>query len=125
MRDGGNQGVTRPGAGTFLCRIDEIADPGAKGFVFGDGDTRWEVFAVRKGDAIHAYENACPHAGTPLDMFPDRFLTRDRARILCSTHGAQFRIEDGHCVSGPCVGDRLRAVGVSIDSDGRVRLGGG
>ncbi|MBW8734832.1 MAG: Rieske (2Fe-2S) protein, partial [Asticcacaulis sp.] len=27
--------------------------------------------------------------------------------ILCSWHGALFRIKDGYCVGGPCAGDRL------------------
>ena len=42
--------------------------------------------------------------------------------ILCATHGALFRIEDGHCLSGPCVGESLTPLPVSIEGEcGRRR----
>ena len=115
--------MTRPASGTMLCRLDDIAEPGARGFVFGGGTARWEVFVVRHGGRVRAYENSCPHTGTPLETLPDTFLTANGALILCSTHGARFRPEDGYCVSGPCIGDRLAPVAISIDDDGHVRLG--
>ena len=114
--------MTRPAPGTVLCHLDEIADPGARGFVFGGGTTRWEVFVIRLGGLVRGYENSCPHTGTPLETLPDRFLTADQSQILCSTHGARFRLADGHCVAGPCTGDHLTAVAISIDDDGRVLL---
>ena len=73
------------------------------------------MFVVRTGDAVQAYENACPHTSGPLDWVPDQFLTRERDMILCATHGALFRIEDGHCLSGPCVGENLTPLPVSIE----------
>lgn len=112
----------RPASGTLLCRVDEIEDPGAKGFVFGANVERWEMFVVRIGDRVYGYENACPHIGTPLETFADQFLTPDRRQILCTTHGARFMIETGACVSGPCRGDALRAVALEI-ADGNVRVG--
>jgi nitrite reductase/ring-hydroxylating ferredoxin subunit len=115
--------VSRPAPGTPLCHLDDIADPGAKGFVFGGGAERWEMFVVRRGALVRAYENACPHQGTPLEMFADRFLTADRSLILCTTHGARFRIEDGHCVAGPCKGDHLRPVALRIDDTGALAVG--
>ena len=36
-------------------------------------------------------------------------------RIVCSTHGAEFRIEDGLCIGGPCRGDRLESVPAHIE----------
>lgn len=110
-----------PAAGTVLCAVDDIADPGAKGFVFGSGTSRWEMFAVRSGGTVRAYENACPHQGTPLETWPDQFLTPDHNEILCTTHGARFRIADGACVAGPCRGQTLRPVDIEI-VDGEVRL---
>ena len=116
-----------PTAGTRLCRLDELGDPGAKGFLFGPGpgpnaDTdRFDMFVIRRGQKIFAYVNACPHALTPLDTFPDRFLTLDATRIICSTHGALFRLEDGFCTSGPCVNKQLIPVPVTL-ADGEVRI---
>jgi nitrite reductase/ring-hydroxylating ferredoxin subunit len=50
---------------------------------------------------------------------PDRFLSADGSHIICATHGAEFRISDGECVYGPCMGDRLEAVMIQIN-DGTV-----
>jgi nitrite reductase/ring-hydroxylating ferredoxin subunit len=63
--------------------------------------------------------NSCPHIGTPLDWMPDRFLSADGSRIVCATHGAEFRITDGECLRGPCFGERLERVVIQI-KDGTV-----
>lgn len=111
-----------PAPGTVLCRLDDVADPGARGFVFGAGTARIEIFIVRRGRTVYGFRNTCPHAGTPLDMLPDRFLTQDGTLIVCATHGARFRIEDGTCVAGPCVGKALATLPLALE-DGIVRLG--
>jgi nitrite reductase/ring-hydroxylating ferredoxin subunit len=101
-----------------LCRLDEIPDGTARGFVVDDGSARGlDLFVYRKGDAAFAYRNQCPHQGTPLEMFPDRFMTADRRALLCTTHGAQFRPQDGHCFKGPCKGKRLAALNLLRDGD--------
>jgi nitrite reductase/ring-hydroxylating ferredoxin subunit len=100
--------------GTRLCRLDEIADGAARGFTIGAAPARLRIFAVRRGGAVHAYVNRCPHVGTPLDWTPDDFLDRDGRHIVCATHGARFRIDDGLCVAGPCSGDRLEPFPVAV-----------
>jgi nitrite reductase/ring-hydroxylating ferredoxin subunit len=97
-----------------LCRLDDIPDGGAKGFGPPTGGFTG-LFAVRRGDAVFVYVNSCPHIGVPLDWAPDRFLTRDASRIICATHGAEFGIEDGVCLRGPCLGDRLEAVMIDVE----------
>src|ERR1700760_2584950 len=92
-----------------LCRVDEIEDGDAKGFPPAPGGFSGLV-AWRDGDSVRVYVNACPHIGTPLDWVPDSFLSADRSRIICATHGAEFRIEDGFCTRGPCRGDSLEPV---------------
>ena len=111
--------MSAPPPGTDLCALADIADPGAKGCVFGEGVARFELFVVRKGERVYGYVNACPHAGTPLDLLPDRFLTATKDLLFCSTHGARFRLDDGHCVSGPCKGQNLKAFPVTV-LNGRV-----
>ena len=93
-----------------LCPLDDIADGGSAGFEIAGK----LVMAIRQGDRVFAYVNSCPHVGTPLDMWPGRFLTRDGEYILCATHGALFRIEDGHCVAGPCVGRGLTPIDAHV-----------
>jgi nitrite reductase/ring-hydroxylating ferredoxin subunit len=90
-----------------LCDLAELADPGTKGFRFRAERWLFAGFLVREGEAVRGFVDSCPHAGWPLAALDDRFLTRDKAHILCAGHGALFRL-DGLCVAGPCVGDRLR-----------------
>lgn len=101
-----------------LCRIDEIADGGARGFP-GPPGSFTGLFAIRRGNQVFVYVNACPHIGTPLNLTGDRFLSRDGNRVVCVTHGAEFRIADGFCLSGPCQGEWLEAVASQIE-DGTV-----
>lgn len=97
-----------------LCRVDDIEDPGAKGFSLPGPERPSEIFVVRTGSDVNAYVNSCPHIGTPLEFRPDQFLTRDRREILCSTHGARFEIATGACITGPCRGQSLRRVPVEV-----------
>jgi nitrite reductase/ring-hydroxylating ferredoxin subunit len=110
----------RPAPGTALCRLDEIRDPGARGFDFRVGDAFFWGFVVREDGAVLGYVDRCPHADWPLAPLPDRYLTREADRIFCAGHGAMFRIEDGVCTSGPCYGERLTPWPVTVD-DGVVR----
>ena len=72
------------------------------------GQPGW--FAVRHGQTVRVFVNACPHLGLPLEWQPDRFLSADGEYIVCATHGAEFRVADGVCVRGPCRGERLTPV---------------
>ncbi|MFM9888898.1 MAG: Rieske (2Fe-2S) protein [Burkholderiales bacterium] len=92
-----------------LCPADEIGEGQARGFLVGEGAARRDVILLRRGGVVRAYVNSCPHQGTPLETFPDRFLDAD-GLLVCSTHGARFRVEDGVCVSGPCEGKSLQAI---------------
>ncbi len=98
-----------------LGRLDDIPDGTARGFSFGGGTGRREIFVYRGGGTLLGYENACPHQGTPLNFLPDRFLNRERDRFLCATHGAQFRRDDGYCVSGPCEGKSLKPIALRVE----------
>ncbi|MDA0786245.1 MAG: Rieske (2Fe-2S) protein [Proteobacteria bacterium] len=112
-----------------LCHVDEIGEAG-KGFIleriFKDKpDARTPVFVI-PGDedgVLYCYMNVCPHQGTHLEFKPDTFLDVDRKLILCSTHWALFRKEDGYCVKGPCVGRSLTQLPVMVDDDGMVLFG--
>jgi nitrite reductase/ring-hydroxylating ferredoxin subunit len=114
-------GSRPPTRRTALCRLADIAVPGAKGFSLGDGVDDHEIFVVRDASGVYAYDNVCPHTGGPLDWTPDRFLTLDRRRILCATHGAEFRIADGYCLRGPCAGQSLERCTIEI-VDGLIVL---
>jgi len=101
-----------------LCRAAEIAEGEARGFPAAPGSFTG-LFAVRRNGALHVYVNACPHVGLPLEPLPHRFLDTKKQVIICSAHGARFRIEDGVCITGPCVGEALETVPHEI-VDGQV-----
>jgi nitrite reductase/ring-hydroxylating ferredoxin subunit len=109
----------RPPPGERLCALSEIAEPGARGFRFRQGDLMFAGFVVRHEGRVAGYVDSCPHAGWPLAALDDRFLTRDGQRILCAGHGALFRPEDGVCTAGPCLGERLAPWPVEV-VDGAV-----
>ena len=105
-----------------ICRITEIADPGARGFTIGTGDWPLRGFIVRVREEVRGYINYCPHAGHPLDLTPHRFLTHDGALILCGSHGALFDKLSGYCIAGPCAGRSLRPIALKLEA-GFVLLG--
>ena len=96
-----------------LCLVDDIPDGEARGFPAPAGRFVG-LFAVRQGEAVRVYVNACPHIGISLEWADHRFLNAERTLVVCGTHGAEFRIEDGVCIHGPCKGDRLEAVAAEI-----------
>jgi nitrite reductase/ring-hydroxylating ferredoxin subunit len=102
-----------------LCRSDAIPDGGAIALenVMEIGDS---VLLLRQGKRVFAYQNICPHAGKRLDWSPGKFLF-DNGLLVCTAHGACFKVADGLCVSGPCRGESLSAVAVEIDN-GEVRF---
>ena len=104
-----------------LCASEDLRDPGAKGVSALIAGQTHEFVLVRHGSVLEAYVNVCPHQGTPLETFPDKFLSGDGKLLICSTHGARFRIEDGHCVSGPCKGEALTRVAIE-EKDGSIFL---
>jgi nitrite reductase/ring-hydroxylating ferredoxin subunit len=99
-----------------ICRLSDLEDPGARGFTIGQGDWPLRGFVVRVGGEAHAYVNRCPHAGHPLNLGPDRFLTPRGELILCSSHGALFDKRTGFCVAGPCAGRSLERVPTKIEA---------
>ena len=102
----------RPAPGVRLCALDEIADPGSKGFRFRVEARLFAAFVVRSGDRVTGYLDQCPHAGWPLG-FDDRYLTRAGDHILCAGHGALFRLS-GEGVTTPCLGMRLTSWPVEL-----------
>ncbi len=110
--------MSEPDAWRVLCRLEEIADGQARGFPAPPGGFTG-LFVIRRGPGALAYVNSCPHIGLPLEPVPDRFLDRKREMIVCAAHGARFRIEDGECVSGPCIGEQLEAIELRI-VDGEI-----
>lgn len=103
-----------------LGRLDDIPDGGARGFD-PEGSGRDTMFIVRQGKALHGWLDRCPHEGvTPLPYRRHAYLNKAATRIMCYAHGAQFEIDSGLCVGGPCLGRSLTPVPLQVLADGRM-----
>lgn len=98
-----------------LCRLEDIPDGGSRGFGPATGGFTG-LFVVRRAERVFVYVNSCPHIGLPLNWNPDQFMSEDGSRIICANHGAEFAIEDGYCLTGPCRGAWLERVPVTIEN---------
>lgn len=102
-----------------LCALSDIPDGGSKG-VLPNARGRDQGFVVRRGAQVYGYVNNCPHYDrAPLGWKKNEFLNGARDHIMCSAHGALFRIEDGQCTIGPCLGQALQPIAITIQ-DGMV-----
>jgi nitrite reductase/ring-hydroxylating ferredoxin subunit len=111
-----------------VCRTSDIADCQAVGFVLQRVEKTgasgfWPILITRKGKHFYAFENACPHQGTPLDAAPGQFFDEDGNFLTCGRHRARFDLDTGHCFIGPCQGRRLTPVDLVID-EGYVCVSG-
>ena len=106
-----------------LCAEADIKEGEGRGFVFGRGMEREAVFVIRWQDAIHGYRNSCPHVGTPLDWPENRFFDSEGEYLMCGTHGAVFRPEDGVCIDGPCQGRGLTRIALRVENGDIIWVG--
>ena len=113
MRDGGG-GSLSPRVPLFP--LADLAPGETRLVATADAGTP-DIFVVRHGGGAVAYLNDCPHWHAPLDVVPGRFLDRGREFILCANHGARFDIGSGACVWGPCRGQSLTRVPVTVAED--------
>ena len=112
--------VWKTPAGVALCAETDLADPGARSLVLQIGEAFFHGFLVRRDGEVAGWVDRCPHAGHPLALELDRYLTPDGSLILCGWHGAVFEPLTGLCVGGPCAGGRLTPWPVEV-RDGIVR----
>ena len=106
----------RPAPGLKLCDLSEVADPGARGFRFRNGEAQFAAFIVHREGRVFGYVDSCPHAGWPLAMVDDRYFNRTGRYLLCAGHGALFEPDSGACVAGPCSGERLEPWPVTVQN---------
>lgn len=104
-----------------LGPASDIAVAGSKQYSIQHAGETLELFVIEQAGKFHAYENHCPHIGVNLNWQTDVFLNFEQTHIQCSTHGAQFRIDDGLCEWGPCLGQSLRQLELKL-VDGQLIL---
>jgi len=112
-----------------LTHIDDIPVEGLR-FTYHDGPFEDEgILLMRPDGTVVAYKNECRHLPMRLDdREPRDVWDPSRSYLVCSSHGAKYRPEDGRCVSGPCEGSHLKCLPIHV-RNGEVfldedRLGG-
>ena len=75
-------------------------------------------FAIRYQGQVHAYLNQCSHVPMEMDYQPNHFFDSTGHWLMCSTHGAIYAPQTGHCRMGPCRGGLIK-IGTS-ELDGVV-----
>ena len=101
--------------GQWRCDVGDLPPGRTARFRLTCGDRALEGFALNHDGRYHAYLNRCAHVGTPLDLWPNEFLTEDGREIVCATHGALYDPESGLCTAGPCAGDHLTPLPVRVE----------
>lgn len=103
-----------------IVALDTVPTDSTLVFEALDGRRGVNCILHRSGDAAVAWRNSCPHQPeVPLD--PGRGAIVRGDQLVCHKHGAQFEPEDGVCTHGPCAGDVLDSIEVSVQ-DGDVYL---
>ena len=100
---------------TAIISLHQLADDHCYEFVLATTNPPTPGFLIRHQGKIHAYINRCPHTGASLNWQPNQFLDNSGRLIQCGIHGARFQIEDGYCLHGPCLGQSLQALKVTIE----------
>ena len=76
-------------------------------------------FVVRFKGVAYAYVNQCAHVSVELDWSLGEFFSAQQDLLICATHGAHYRPDNGFCVMGPCKGKSLKSLNV-IEQNGQI-----
>ena len=113
-----------------VCHLADIPNRRARAFTLlretelsGPRGEPFHIVILRWDRKIHGYVNRCPHHGTMLDWERDQFFDSTGTRLMCGKHGAEFAIDSGTCISGPCAGAQLEPIRLAI-LDGDICITG-
>lgn len=104
----------------YIAPLDTIPDSGTLRCEAINGQYGVEIILLRDETTVSAWRNSCPHKpDVRLDQGSGAIVTDDH--VVCHKHGARFEQGDGDCTYGPCRGDALETIEVSVQ-DGDVYL---
>lgn len=106
-----------------LGRLVDFPEDAATAITYERDGRSTALFVVHQDTRLVAYLDMCPHQYLPLTWRGRRVLSADGTRIRCSSHGAEFAVEDGRPLGGPGDGSGLTAIALRIEA-GAVYLAG-
>lgn len=122
VRQRARRAYEQPAAGPLrVCRADELdrvhAAPWGRD---EEGRPREALFVRTEQGEIRAWLNRCEHLPIPLDGGSREYLDQAQKHLMCGTHGALYRLDDGYCFEGPCRGTSLEAIPFRVDDSGWI-----
>ncbi|MDB4971723.1 MAG: Ferredoxin subunit of nitrite reductase and ring-hydroxylating dioxygenase [Myxococcaceae bacterium] len=87
----------------------------------GHGRPREALVLLGSDGEPRAYLNRCRHLPVPIDGGSKQYLTRGGEYLLCGTHGALYRRDDGMCIAGPCLNLALEPLTL-VEEGGMLHL---
>lgn len=87
-----------------LCTLEDL--PFGRPRLLRAGASNLILIKALNGE-VRCFLNRCPHLGIPLAWQDSQLTNPDGTLLQCSTHGALFKPDSGHCIQGPCQGDEL------------------
>ena len=96
----------------LVCRMEELPDDSASRFLLSGCD----LIVIRRKGRLFAYRNECPHMNLPLTNRSKGIFDKNQGRLVCMQHTAEFDIETGLCVKGPCKGMELEPVNIELNN---------
>ena len=104
-----------------LAGVDELSSGQTKLVPFDGKAPYRSIILVKTVESFRAYWNICKHVSIPLDGGVG-ILPLVKNKLVCQTHGASYRSEDGLCVNGPCKDESLDAIDIKICDERVVAL---
>ena len=100
-----------------LAALDEIPSEGML-FDYKEGPFDEQGILLRTSNGVRAFKNECRHLPMRLDdREPAEIWDEHGRHLVCNSHGARYRPDDGLCVSGPCEGSHLKKLPVMVKDD--------
>ena len=102
-----------------MDRIAGLDDIPAEGIIFDykEGPFDEQGILLRTKDGVRAYKNECRHLPMRLDdREPADIWDEHHRYLVCNSHGARYRPDDGLCVAGPCEGSHLKELPVVVEN---------
>ena len=103
---------TSNGTGTVVLSREDLPDASGR-LVRIQGE---DVAVFRTNGCVHAIQNTCPHAESPLASG-----TVDGHAVICPEHGYRFDLRTGACLNDSTL--RARVFAVTTLEDGRIEVG--
>lgn len=102
-----------------VCNVEQLKQKKTLTWNKTVQDEEKACLLIYENEQLFTYINSCPHTGVNLNWKPNEFLNHEGTYIQCAMHGALFKIDNGQCLHGPCLGESLKPIQSEV-IDGQI-----